>query len=110
MKMYEQIPEELHQYVLEYAHDVTSDEVYLMDDLPYLLEGKDPEEIFNIGHSAYGYPNIQNSFMLNDDYIIIDGYGRFASATEWLVIDYVVDNANEYIQWCKDQGYYDAEE
>lgn len=56
----------------------------------------------------YGYD--KDSFNPNDDYFYFDGYGNLVSVT---YLDEYLDNEindDDFIEWCKEQGYYKENE
>lgn len=58
----------------------------------------------------WGYEN--DPFNPNDEWVVIDGYGNWESLNKYKLVDYLesVIDEDEFIEWCKEEGYLDEED
>ena len=105
--------EELEEWGMEFLQG-TDDEIFDMAMLDELEAGRTPMEILNCAHFGEDYyPYGDNGkFNPNRDYFTFDGYGNYMS----IPADYVAERVelcldkNEFVEWCKEQGYIDDDE
>lgn len=103
------LTEWLENYLSMYAIAVKRNEVYRMDELEFILNSTRVEatEMFMEGLHAYQYcddGSKDKQFSLNDDFILIDGYGHFASMSTQEAAEYVLSDkagVREFIHWLK---------
>lgn len=99
-------------YLSSYCACVTRDDIYNMDELEEILEATETSkyEAFLQGFHAYQYHDDckQKQFLMSDDFVLIDGYGHFASMSIEEAANYVLDTrakVDAFLKWLADESY-----
>lgn len=111
------LDELVEDYGLEYMREISDEEELLaMEMLDDMMDSLTPTDI--IMRALYGYDyyfkssDVRESFNPNREYFYFNGYGNLVSVAARYKVAFIKEHLNEddFIDWCKDQGYVDEDD